>query len=90
VFITRTFVSYLSSAANLLAGVSRYRFSKFLAVALLGRVLCGGAYLGLAYVIGSDFEAAAGFLGNLSGFLLFGSALLVATWVRVGGQLGLS
>lgn len=83
VFITRTFVSYLSSAANLLAGVSRYRFSKFLAVALLGRMLWGGAYLGLGYVIGSDFEAAAGFLGNLSGFLLFGTALVVATWVAI-------
>ena len=38
-FVTRTFVSYLSSSANLLAGVSHYRLSKFLSVTVLGRVL---------------------------------------------------
>jgi membrane protein DedA with SNARE-associated domain len=83
VFITRTFVSYLSSAANLLAGVSRYRFSKFAAVALVGRALWGAAYLGLGYAIGSDFEAATGFLGNLSGFLLVGTALVAAAWIAM-------
>jgi membrane-associated protein len=70
VFITRTFVSYLSSVASLLAGVSRYRVSKFLSVAVMGRMLWSAAYLGLGYVIGTDFEAATGFLGNLSGFLI--------------------
>jgi len=83
VFITRTFVSYLSSAANLLAGVSRYRFSKFVAVALVGRVLWSAAYLGLGYAIGSNFEAATGFLGNLSGFLLVGTALVAAAWIAM-------
>lgn len=81
VFITRTFASYLSSAANLLAGVSRYRFSKFLLVALTGRVLWTAAYFGLGYVIGNDFEAATGFLGNLSGFLLSATVLVVAAWI---------
>ena len=83
VFITRTFVSYLSSAANLLAGVSRYRFSKFVAVASLGRATWAAAYLGLGYAIGSDFDAATLFLGNLSGFLLSATALLVAGWVAM-------
>jgi membrane protein DedA with SNARE-associated domain len=83
VVITRTFASYLSSAANLLAGVSRYHFSKFVAAALTGRVLWTAAYLGLGYVIGSDFEAATGFLGNLSGFLFSGTALVVAGWIAM-------
>jgi len=83
VFITRTFVSYLSSAANLLAGVSRYRFPKFVAVALAGRVMWTAAYIGLGYVIGSDFEAATGFLGNLSGFVLCGTGLVVAGWIAM-------
>jgi membrane-associated protein len=83
VLITRTFVSYLSSAANLLAGVSRYRFLKFTAIAVLGRVIWTAAYLGLGYTIGSDFEAATGFLGNLSGFLLCGTTLVVAAWIAV-------
>jgi membrane protein DedA with SNARE-associated domain len=70
VFITRTFVSYLSSVAGLLAGVSHYRLSKFLAIAVVGRVMWTSAYLGLGYVIGASLEAATGFLTNLSGFLL--------------------
>jgi membrane-associated protein len=81
VFITRTFASYLSPAANLLAGVSRLRFAKFVAAAVVGRALWTAAYLGLGYAIGSDFEAAAGFLGNLSGFLLSGTVLLIAGWI---------
>ena len=62
IFITRTFVSYLSSVASLLAGMSRYCLSKFLAIALAGRMIWTAAYLGLGYDIGSDWEAATGFL----------------------------
>jgi len=81
VFITRTFVSYLSSVASLLAGVSRYRLTKFFAIAVVGRVMWTSAYLGLGYAIGADLEAAAGFLTNLSGLLVMlvllgGSALM--------------
>ena len=76
-FVTRTFVSYLSSAANLLAGVSRYRLSKFIAVAVVGRMLWTAAYVGLGYVIGADLEAATGFLGNLSGFLICATICLI-------------
>jgi len=54
---------------------------EFLAVALVGRALWTAAYVGLGYVIGSDFEAATGFLGNLSGFLLSGSTLVVVVWI---------
>ncbi len=75
VFITRTFVSYLSSVASLLAGVARYHPSKFLAVAVLGRVMWAAAYLALGYAVGSDLEAAAGFLTNLSILLLLLSVL---------------
>ena len=78
VFVTRTFVSYLSSVASLLAGVSRYRLSKFVAVAVVGRLMWTAAYLGLGYVIGADLDAATGFLGNLSGFLLCAIVLVVA------------
>lgn len=78
VFLTRTFVSYLCSAANLLAGVSRYGLSKFLAIAVVGRALWTAAYLGLGYVIGADFESATGFLANLSGFLMFATALALS------------
>jgi membrane protein DedA with SNARE-associated domain len=80
VFITRTFVSYLSSVANIFAGVSRFRASKFLAVAIFGRVLWTAGYLGLGYVVGADLEAAAGFLTNLSFFIVSITVLAGAAW----------
>lgn len=81
VFITRTFVSYLSSVASVLAGVSHYRLSKFVAASFAGRVVWTSAYLGLGYAIGADLDAATGFLGNLTGFLLSAIVLLVAALI---------
>ena len=88
IFITRTFASYLSSVASLLTGMSRYRLSKFLAIALTGRVIWTAAYLGLGYSIGADWEAATGFLTNLSGLIvalviLAGSGLVASGRISV-------
>jgi len=74
VLMTRTLVSHLSSLASLLAGISRYGFTPFLAYAAAGRVLWTAAYFGLGYFIGNDLDAASGFLANLTGLLL--SALM--------------
>jgi membrane-associated protein len=78
VFITRTFMSYLSSVASLLAGMTSFRLAKFVAIALLGRLIWTAAYLGLGYGIGSDWQAATSFLTNLSVLVLSLAALLVA------------
>jgi membrane-associated protein len=91
VFITRTFVSYLSSIASVFAGVAHYQLSRFLAVAVAGRLVWAAAYLGLGAAVGSDLEAASGFLTNLSLLLLFltlltGSGLIAAGWVPVPPQ----
>jgi membrane-associated protein len=83
--ITRTFVSYLSPAVNLLAGAAGYRLTVFLALTLLGRLLWTSAYLGLGYAVGSDPEAASGFLANLSG-LLVSLAVLAASWLVASGR----
>jgi membrane protein DedA with SNARE-associated domain len=83
--ITRTFVSYLSPAVNLLAGAAGYRLTVFLALTLLGRLLWTSAYLGLGYAVGSDPEAATGFLANLSG-LLVSLAVLAASWLIASGR----
>jgi membrane protein DedA with SNARE-associated domain len=85
VFITRTFVSYLSSVASLLAGMSRFGLSKFLAIAVAGRVVWAAAYLDLGYAIGADLEAAAGFLTNLSILLLTLMVLAASGLVASGG-----
>jgi membrane protein DedA with SNARE-associated domain len=84
VFITRTFMSYLSSVASLLAGMSRYRLSKFLAIAFIGRVIWTAGYLGLGYGIGADWEAATVFLTNLSGLILSLILLAIAGGVASG------
>jgi membrane protein DedA with SNARE-associated domain len=74
--------------ASLLAGVSRYRLSNFIAVSAVGRLAWTAAYLGLGYVIGADLDAATGFLANLTGFLLCAIVLVIAamTVVMSGGQ----
>jgi len=84
VLITRTFVSYLSPAVNLLAGAAGYRLTVFLALTLLGRLLWTSAYLGLGYAVGSDPEAATGFLANLSGLLVSLAVLAASSLVASG------
>ena len=85
VFITRTFMSYLSSIASLLAGFSRYRLANFLATAFAGRVVWTAGYFGLGYGIGADWEAATSFLTNLSILLLL-LVLLAASGAVASGR----
>jgi membrane-associated protein len=89
VFVTRTFVSYLSSIASLLAGVNRYSLTRYLAVAIAGRIVWAAAYLGLGEAIGADLEAAAGFLTNFS-VLLFSATVLFIAGSIATGRVGIS
>jgi membrane protein DedA with SNARE-associated domain len=77
VLLSRTLASHLSAVLNLLAGASRYRLDAFVVFTIVGRLMWTTAYLGLGYGVGGDLEAAAGFLTNLSLFLV-SLALLVA------------
>ena len=88
VFITRTVMSYLAAVASLLAGMSQYRLSKFLAIALVGRLIWTAGYLGLGYGIGADWEAAVGFLTNLSLMFLSLVVLFGAGVVASGKSIG--
>jgi len=87
VLLSRTLVSHLSSVVSLLAGVSRYRLLEFLMYAVAGRLLWTFAYMGLGYAVGSDLDAAAGFLQNLTGFLV-SLAMLVGLGVATFGRPG--
>jgi len=84
VFITRTFVSSLSAIASLLAGITHYRLLRFLAVALAGRLIWAAAYLGLGAAVGSDLDAASGFLTNLSLLLVMLTLLTGAGLIAAG------
>jgi membrane protein DedA with SNARE-associated domain len=70
VLLSRSLVSFLSSAVNLVAGASRYPFAGFVAFAIAGRLVWTSAYLGLGYGASGGLDHAAGFLTNLSGFLI--------------------
>lgn len=84
VFITRTFVSYLSMVASLLADMSRYPLGRYLPIGAAGRVVWTAAYLGLGYIIGANLEAATGFLSNVSGFLLFALVFFLSGVIAMG------
>ncbi len=84
VLLSRTLVSHFSSLMSLLAGLSRYAWSRFLLFSGIGRVIWTSAYLGLGFAIGSSIEAASQFLGNLSGLLAALAVLVVASLYRAG------
>lgn len=77
VLLSRSLVSALSSAVNLVAGAGRYRLDLFVALGVAGRMLWVSAYLGLGYIASGGFEPAADFLMSLTGFLV-SLAILVA------------
>lgn len=70
VLLSRSLVSVLSSAVNLVAGAGRYRLGAFLAVGIIGRLLWSSAYLGLGYFASGGLEPAADFLRSLTGLLI--------------------
>jgi len=70
VLLSRSLISFLSLAVNLVAGASRYRLRLFLPFAIVGRVIWTSAYLGLGYGFGVAIEAAATFTSNLGGLLV--------------------
>ncbi|HYW92759.1 MAG TPA: VTT domain-containing protein [Gammaproteobacteria bacterium] len=84
VLITRTFVSYLSSVASVLAGVSRYALPPYFAFTVAGRLLWTSAYLGLGYAVGADLQAATDFLANLSGMLIALAVVTASAWIVFG------
>lgn len=72
VLLSRSLVSVLSSAVNLVAGAGRYRLGAFLLFGITGRLAWTAAYSGLGYVAASglELEPAADFLRSLTGFLV--------------------
>ena len=77
VVLSRSLLSFKSSAVNLLAGASRYRLRLFLPFAIVGRLIWSSAYLTLGYAFGVAIEAAADFTSSLGG-LLVSVVILVA------------
>ena len=70
VVLSRSLLSFKSSAVSLLAGASGYRLRLFLPFAIAGRLIWSSAYLSLGYGFGVAIEAAADFTSSLSGLLV--------------------
>ena len=75
VVLSRSLLSFLSPAVNVLAGAGRYSLRRFLPFDVMGRLIWTSAYLGLGYRLGVGIEAASDFLSNLSGLLISLAAL---------------
>jgi membrane protein DedA with SNARE-associated domain len=75
VVLSRSLLSFLSPAVNVLAGAGRYSLRRFLPLDVVGRVIWTSAYLGLGYSLGVGIEAAADFLSSSSGLLISLTAL---------------
>jgi membrane protein DedA with SNARE-associated domain len=75
VVLSRSLLSFLSPAVNVLAGAGRYSLRRFVPLDVVGRLVWTSAYLGLGYSLGVGIEAAADFLSNLSGLLISLAAL---------------
>jgi membrane protein DedA with SNARE-associated domain len=75
VVLSRSLLSFLGPAVNVLAGAGRYSLPRFLPLDVAGRVIWTSAYLGLGYSLGVGIEAAADFLGSASGLLISLAAL---------------
>lgn len=75
VLLSRSLVSFLSSAVNLFAGAGRYPLRAFLPFAIVGRLIWTLAYLGLGYGFAVVLEASADFLSSLSVVILALAAL---------------
>ena len=80
VVLSRSLVSVLSSAVNLVAGAGRYRLGAFVAFGIVGRLAWTSAYLGLGYIGSGGLEPATDVLRSLTG-LLVSIALLVTSGI---------
>jgi membrane protein DedA with SNARE-associated domain len=75
VVLSRSLLSFLGPAVNVLAGAGRYSLRRFLPLDVVGRLVWTSGYLGLGYSLGVGIEAAADFLSSLSGLLVSLAAL---------------
>ncbi|MEZ5740719.1 MAG: VTT domain-containing protein [Burkholderiaceae bacterium] len=77
IILSRSLVSFLSSAVNLLSGSIGYRPGHFLFFSLIGRLIWSAGYLGMGYLAAIGINSGSGMMGNLSGLLL---SLLLASY----------
>jgi membrane protein DedA with SNARE-associated domain len=69
VFFTRWLVTPLALPTNLIAGSGGYAYSRFLLADVLGESFWLLLYGGMGFVLGGNWEAVSGLVGDMGGFL---------------------
>ncbi|MCB1378292.1 MAG: DedA family protein [Alphaproteobacteria bacterium] len=70
VFLGMSLLSQVSSVVGVIAGISRWSLLRFAAAAGAGRLVWTLGYFGLGLLVGTNFAAASGFLGNVGALVL--------------------
>lgn len=83
VFWTRFLVTAIAVPVNLIAGVSRFQFRRFLLYELLGDAIWIFGYGSLGYLFGSQWEAISDLLSNVSGLTLGLVLLGIGVWLGI-------
>jgi membrane-associated protein len=83
VFLIRWLFTPLSSAVNLLAGISRYPFRRFLVFAAAGEAISSGLFLGVGYVFGVNSTYLWDYFDGLPGILAASALGLLLTVIGV-------
>lgn len=77
VFLSRWLVSPLGPYVNLVAGSTRYGWSRFTAAGVAGEAVWAGLYVGFGYGFAGNLEAASDMLGSVLG-MIGGAGAVVA------------
>jgi membrane-associated protein len=70
IYLTRWLVTAVAIPTNLIAGESRYKFSRFLLYDISGELTWIALYGGLGYWFGSEWELVYDFISNFGGLIL--------------------
>lgn len=88
IFLTRWLLTPLAVPVNLVAGLSKYSFKKFLLIAIMGESLWAGIYIYLGYLFGANWQTLTDYLDYTPTFLVlivigFGSlAIALRMWKK--------
>lgn len=83
VVLSRSLVSFLSSAVNLLSGALRQPLAVFVPAALAGRALWSAGYLAIGFGISAGLYVGTGLMRDLTGVLVCALIAATAGWVAL-------
>ncbi|MEM7532730.1 MAG: DedA family protein [Chloroflexota bacterium] len=83
IYLSRWLITPLAVPTNLIAGSSRYRFSRFLFFDTAGEITWLAIFGGLGYSFGDQWSLITDFISNFSGLILSVLAVLVGIYLLI-------